>query len=183
MPSPVRCCLYLSRKGSRIILSIAVYKNARLKCVRHKGYSSDAAVELDNLQIFPSRLPLRSSSESSARRREKGGKGELQVVHSGFKASSHCPLSDSSPPSTWPVSARQTSAILCSSRSAHVTLEEFGEGERLFLAFRSCGKSDVYILCLQTCYDNVILKSWSLETWLCVFFLPFSKSCADFFHT
>lgn len=76
---------------------LAVYKNARLKCVRHKGYSSDAAVELDNLQIFPSRLPLRSSSESSARRSEKGGKGELQVVHSGFKASSHCPLSDSSP--------------------------------------------------------------------------------------
>lgn len=110
------------------------------------------------------------------KRRAAGGSFRVQ----GFLALS--PLWQF-PPSTWPVSARQTSAILCSSRSAHVTLEEFGEGERLFLAFRSCGKSHVYILCLQTCYDNFILKSWSLETWLCVFFLPFSKSCADLFHT
>lgn len=56
----------------------------------------------------------------------------------------------------------------------HVTLEHFGEGEQLFLAFRSCGKSHVYVLCLQTCY---IKKLVIRNVVACVLPAFFSKSC------
>lgn len=154
-------------------------ENASLKCVRHRGYSSDAAVELDNLQIFPSRLPLHSSSESSARR---SGGGELQVVHSGFKASSHCSLSDSSPRADDPFQPDNLQpfyAVLMLHMSLSGTLAKVNSffwlsGPAASLMSRCC------------VYRHVTLKSWSLETWLHVFSLPFFRNpviCAQFFHT
>lgn len=76
------------------------------------------------------------------------------------------------PPSRWPVSARQSSAILCGSHAAHVTSGTLAKVNSFFwlsgpaasLMSRSC-------VC-----RHVTLKSWSLETWLHVFSLPFFRN-------
>lgn len=107
------------------------------------------------------------SSESSAWRSEKGGGGEgvlQRVVHSGFKASSHCPLSDSSPRAHDPFQPDQLQpfyvALVLHTRHF---LEHFGKDERLFfLAFRSWGGFHFYVP--RVGYRPVTLKSRLLET-------------------
>lgn len=110
------------------------------------------------------------------------GGGELQVVHSGFKASSHCSLSDSSPRADDPFQPDNLQpfyAVLMLHMSLSGTLAKVNSffwlsGPAASLMSRSC------------VYRHVTLKSWSLETWLHVFSLPFFRNpviCAQFFHT
>lgn len=108
--------------------------------------------------------------------------GELQVVHSGFKASSHCSLSDSSPRADDPFQPDNLQpfyAVLMLHMSLSGTLAKVNSffwlsGPAASLMSRCC------------VYRHVTLKSWSLETWLHVFSLPFFRNpviCAQFFHT
>lgn len=76
------------------------------------------------------------------------------------------------PPSTWPVSALQTKAILRVSRFAcHLIAFECTD---FFLALRTCSKSHVYILCLQTCCIRKLVCRCMV---LCVLHAFFLKSC------